>query len=136
MDWVAQNEVPTVEPSNLALARGQENYNHFCAHCHGYAGEGHNPNSRQQTIENGYSPIPAHDGSGHTWQHTDRLLFDAIKHGIDNPLNLFIMAEYGSRLSDDEIYEVIEYIKTFWTEEQRAYQAELTRKNEERRENE
>ena len=125
-DWVSLDAVPTVDPANVSLAEGQRQYNIYCAHCHGYLGEGQNPSSRIQTEALGYQTVPPHDETGSTWRHPDQLLHDAIKYGIESPLNLYPMSEYGSRLSDDQIQWVIDYMKGWWTDEQRANQARLT----------
>lgn len=47
--------------------------------------------------------------------------------GVDSPLNLYVMSEYDDRVSDDEIWGVIESMKRFWAAEQRRYQARLTK---------
>ncbi len=118
--------VPTVDPANERLAAGQRNYNTYCAHCHGYAGEGQHPATIEQTRSYGYNLVPAHDETGYTWQHPDQLLFEVTKYGIRSPLNLYRMTPFGSQLSDDEIFGTIDYMKTFWTDEQREYQQQLT----------
>jgi mono/diheme cytochrome c family protein len=123
---VAIEAVPTVPPSDTYLAAGQRNYNTYCAHCHGYAGEGQHPATIDQTQRYGYNLVPAHDDTGHTWQHPDQLLFEVTKYGIRSPLNLYRMTPFDEQLSDDEIFGVIDYMKTFWTEQQRDYQQQLT----------
>jgi cytochrome c len=123
---VPREAVPTIDPASERLAAGQRNYNTYCAHCHGYAGEGQHPATIEQTQTYGYNLVPAHDESGHTWQHPDQLLFEVTKYGIRNPLNLYRMTPFGSQLSDDDIFGVIDYMKTFWTDEQREYQQQLT----------
>lgn len=122
--------LPTVDPSDTEMVAVQRNYNTYCAHCHGYEGAGQPTGGGPGTVEwaesLGYHTVPLHNSEGHTWQHPDQLLFEAIKYGIDSPLNLYVMSGHGDRLSDDEIWGVIEYMKRFWTAEQRRYQARLT----------
>jgi cytochrome c len=118
--------VPTISPTNERLADAQYNYNLYCAHCHGYAGEGQHPASIDQTRRYGFNLVPAHDETGHTWQHPDQLLFEVTKYGIRNPLNLYRMTPFDEQLSDEQIFGVIDYMKIFWTDEQRAYQQQLT----------
>ena len=108
------------------MALAQTNYNTYCAHCHGYDGSGQGIESEERTIALGYKPVPRHDADGHTWQHPDQILFETIKYGIDSPLDLYIMAEYESRLEDDEIFGIIEYMKNFWSSDQLNHQAQLT----------
>ncbi len=117
---------PTVDPSDTVMAVAQRNYETLCAHCHGYAGDGQGTASEERTLSLGYRTVPRHDSEGHTWQHPDPLLFETIKHGVSNPLNLYVMSAFGDSLSDDEIWGVIEYIKRFWTEEERESQSQLT----------
>jgi len=125
-DTVKPESVPTVDPDNEQLYLAQQNYNKWCAHCHGWAGDG----QPRVTIENaeklGYHTVPRHDSMGHTWQHPDQVLFETIKYGVQAPTNLYPMSPFGEQLSDDEIFGVIEYIKQWWTDDQRQSQSELT----------
>lgn len=118
---------PTIPPENTVLARAQYNYNFYCAHCHGYSGDGQGASSEQHTLSLGYKTVPRHDSQGHTWEHPDQLLYETIKYGVQSPLNLYPMTEYGSRLTDDEIWGIIAYIKRFWTPQQQRHQREVTR---------
>ncbi|GAB1421194.1 hypothetical protein MASR2M15_13420 [Anaerolineales bacterium] len=124
--WTAPLKPPTVDPQDTFMAAAQKNYESFCAHCHGYIGDGQGASSETKTLALGYKIVPKHDQDGHTWQHPDQLLFESIKYGIENPLNLYPMVEYGSRLEDQEIWGVIEYMKRFWSEEQRQFQTQLS----------
>ncbi len=108
------------------MAAAQHNYETYCAHCHGFSGDGQSPASQERTVAAGYHAVPRHDTQGHTWQHPDQLLFQTIKYGIDNPLTQYIMSGHADRLSDAEIRSVIDYIRRFWTDEQRVHQAKLT----------
>lgn len=123
---IPREAVPTVNPENTEMAAAQQNYNIYCAHCHGYMGDGQGAGSEDRTRSLGYHIVPRHDQYGETWRHPDQLLFETVKYGIPSPLNLYVMAEYGSRLSDDEIMGVIQYLKRFWTDDQRTHQAALT----------
>lgn len=125
-NWQSPATAPTVDPANTELAAAQRNYNSYCAHCHGYVGDGQGAPSEERTLALGYKIVPRHDAQGHTWQHPDQLLFETIKYGVDSPLNLYPMVEYGSRLTDDDIWGIIDYLKRFWTNEQRAHQQRLT----------
>ena len=108
------------------LAMGQVVYAKYCGHCHGINGEGQEPVSAEKTLALGYHVVPAHDSSGHTWQHPDALLVQVIEEGVQNPLHLYIMASYADVLSSEEIVAVIAYMKLWWTDEQRAHQQALT----------
>lgn len=123
---IPKEAIPTVDPTDTRMALAQDNYNSYCAHCHGYGGEGQPQDTAIRTRELGYSVVPAHDASGHTWEHPDQLLFEAIKYGIESPLHLYPMSAYGDRMSDDEIFAVVDYLKRWWTDEQQAWQAQLS----------
>ena len=118
--------VPTIDPVDERLADAQYQYNFRCAHCHGYGGEGQIEETVQQTINLGYHTVPPHDASGHTWQHPDQVLFEVIKYGVQAPTNLYTMGAYDTTLTDDQIFAVIDYLKIWWTDEQREWQAQLT----------
>lgn len=106
------------------LALGKEVYQSACASCHGIELEGQ-PDWRR-ALPDGRMPAPPHDASGHTWHHSDEVLFNLTKFG----LQAYVSESYQSDmpafegiLSDDEISAVIEYIKSTWPEEIRRSQA-------------
>lgn len=130
-DTVKPEDIPTVDPANEQLYLAQQNYNKLCAHCHGWAGDG----QPQSTIENaerlGYHTVPRHDSTGHTWQHPDQILFETIKYGVQAPTNLYAMSPFDEQYTDDEIFGIVDYIKQWWTDDQRRQQSDLTRQFEE-----
>jgi mono/diheme cytochrome c family protein len=124
---------PTESPERLAriaadrdLQAGQTAYNLRCAHCHGYAGEGQLASTVANTQALGLHTVPAHDATGHTWQHPDQLIRQIILQGAQNPLNHYPMPPFEGVLSDDEIAQITAYMRLWWTDEQRAWQAQLT----------
>lgn len=129
--WAPPVMPPTVDPADPVMVEARRNYDSFCAHCHGYAGDGQGAASEERTLALGYKIVPRHDSQGHTWQHPDPILFQTIKYGVESPLNLYPMTEYGSRLTDEQIFGIVDYMKRFWTDEQREHQADLTRRYEE-----
>lgn len=111
-------------------ARGRQVYAEQCASCHGANAEG--AANWATPGPDGLHPAPAHDDSGHTWHHSDRVLYETIRDGMGDPLrpNLPLrMPTFGEKLSDAEIRAVIEYFKSLWTEENRQYQWEETVKD-------
>ncbi len=67
----------------------------------------------------GTMPAPPHDDSGHTWHHGDQLLFDYTKKGGQEVIGSDFksgMPGFGEILSDKEIWAVIEFIKSNWSE--------------------
>ena len=72
------------------------------------------------------------DESGHTWHHADRVLFAITKNGLVPPHAPrdyeSDMPAYGGKLSDDEIWAALAYIKSHWrANEVLAARAEMTR---------
>ena len=93
---------------------GRALYVEECQACHGEAatGQGVLPNT------------PVHSPSGHTWHHHDghladiilgRLLYDGRQ-----------MPSFQESLSDEDVTDILAYIKTGWQPDQREIQAEIT----------
>ena len=109
---------PRADPRNAAVvATGAKVYAGHCAACHGAKLEGQ-PDWRNR-LSNGRLPAPPHDESGHTWHHPDDILFGITKHGLVP--GLYAPKDYQSdmpgfagKLSDQEIWSVLAYIKTSW----------------------
>ena len=103
------------DPGRVAL--GAEIYRQHCAACHGTKLEGQ-PSWRER-LPNGRLPAPPHDESGHTWHHPDEVLFGITKHGLVAgkyaPANYESdMPAFDGKLSDEEIWAVLAYIKGHW----------------------
>lgn len=110
------------------LRQGERIYQQSCAACHGAKGEGA-PNWQQRNSV-GELPPPSHDEEGHTWKHSDAMLYRMVKEGWRNPFNKtdrLTMPAFGEQLSPQEIAAVITYLKTLWTPEQRQFQEEETK---------
>lgn len=104
-------------------SQGRQVYEQYCSACHGWQGEGAADWKRPD--ERGEMPPPPHDQTGHTWRHSDAMLFRIIAEGQRNPFNKsdrLTMPAFEKELTDTEVDAVIEYLKTLWTDEQRAYQ--------------
>lgn len=107
------------------IARGEAIYGENCASCHGINLEGQ-ANWRSINAD-GTLPAPPHDSSGHTWHHSDTVLFNITKRGTaavvggDFKSN---MPGFAGILEDEEIWAVLEYIKSRWPEDIQVAQAE------------
>ncbi|RBP28337.1 mono/diheme cytochrome c family protein [Marinobacter pelagius] len=115
----------TSESVPAKLAEGRQVYEQSCASCHGWQGEG--AANWQKPDEAGERPPPPHDETGHIWRHSDAMLFRMIAEGWRHPFNKtdrLTMPAFRDTLTDQEIQAVIEYLKTFWDEDQRRYQLE------------
>jgi len=100
------------------LGAGQALYAENCAACHGVDLEGQD--NWQSQGADGRLPAPPHDDTGHTWHHADTLLFEYTKLGGEA-----LMAQqgmdfnsgmpgFGDQLTDQEIWNVLAYIKSTW----------------------
>jgi mono/diheme cytochrome c family protein len=97
------------------VALGAKVYAANCASCHGAKLEGQP--QWQRRLANGRMPAPPHDESGHTWHHPDPVLFGITKNGIAAyapPGYESDMPAFGGKLSDDEIWAVLAYLKSHW----------------------
>ena len=130
-EQAAPGDDPRANPRDTAkVAAGAKLYAHHCASCHGAKLEGQ-ANWRER-LPNGRLPAPPHDETGHTWHHPDFVLFAITKNGLAPP---YAPANYESdmpafagKLSDDEIWAVLAYIKSHWTSrEVLDARAEMTR---------
>ena len=65
-------------------------------------------------------PAPPHDASGHTWHHTDQMLFRLTKYGLGHVIGdddyKSNMPAYENVLTDQEIIAVLTFIKSRWPE--------------------
>jgi mono/diheme cytochrome c family protein len=81
---------------------------------------------------------PRHNTNGHTWRHPDCQLVDAILNGsgamgemmrqmmgasADTPR----MPAWKGTLTEEDVRAVLSHIKTWWTQDQREFQARVTR---------
>jgi mono/diheme cytochrome c family protein len=64
------------------------------------------------------------DSTGHAWHHPDGQLYDFIHNGKWGPVEN--MPPFKDTLNAKEIDEIIVFIKTFWDEEQREMQADMS----------
>lgn len=108
---------------NSKLERGRATYERFCASCHGATGAGEKNWLKRN--EFGELPAPPHDATGHTWKHSDGMLYRVVREGWRDPFNRtqrLTMPPFKEVLKPHEIRDVIDYLKTMWTPEQRKIQ--------------
>lgn len=103
------------------IAKGKTLYADHCATCHGANLEGQ-PNWRTPN-DDGVLPAPPHDETGHTWHHDNKLLFEYTKQGGAEALAKRGVTGFNSGMpkftdviSDDEIWEILAYIQSTWSE--------------------
>jgi len=124
-------KVSPADPDNRAqTAAGAALYLENCAQCHGAALEGAE-NWQEETDDGTYYP-PPHDDTGHTWHHSDKVLFEYVKLGgaelfKDYPDIVSNMPGFGDVLSDEEIWAVYAFIKSSWSQDSRDWQANASK---------
>jgi mono/diheme cytochrome c family protein len=104
------------------IAAGKSGYGIYCASCHGSNLEGQ-PNWTTR-LPNGRMPAPPHDDSGHTWHHSNEVLFALTKYGMKPPYApvgyASDMPAFARTLSDDDIWNVLAFIQSRWSDQVRA----------------
>lgn len=135
----AERSESGVMPKDVDLSAGQTLYAENCAACHGASLEGQD--NWQSPGEDGRLPAPPHDETGHTWHHGDQVLFEYTKLGgralmaaqgmeFDSG-----MPGFGDQLSDQEIWNILGYIKSTWPDRIQEMQAVRTEGETRKREN-
>ena len=116
------------ELENRDLGNGRALYAEHCASCHGRDLEGQP--SWRRIAEDGLLPAPPHDATGHTWHHDNALLFDYTKLGgkalmAARGVSGFRsgMEGFADVLADDEIWNILAYIRSTWPERIKRIQA-------------
>ncbi|WP_339108562.1 cytochrome c [Thioclava sp. GXIMD4216] len=102
-------------------------YQDHCASCHGTQLQGHP--DWQSTGPDGRLPAPPHDATGHTWHHSDDLLFRITRDGTTAVVGEGYesdMPGFGATLSDAQIRAILDHIKSTWPERERTYQQEVS----------
>ena len=119
---------PRADPANaLQVSAGQAIYAANCAQCHGANLEGQ-PDWKSRSA-NGRMPAPPHDDKGHTWHHPDDVLFGITKVGVAPPYAppgyQSDMPGFDGKLTDEQIWDVLAYIKSRWSVRAQQAQAQI-----------
>jgi len=129
MATAARAAATVASPPDLdRVAAGRTVYQQSCASCHGARGEG--ARGWQLPDQLGELPAPPHDAAGHTWKHSDAMLYRIIQQGWRDPFNKterLTMPAFNGQLSRAETIAVVAYLKTLWTPKQRKFQTEESR---------
>jgi mono/diheme cytochrome c family protein len=97
------------------IQRGATLYQASCQICHGGATGG-----KLRDIP------PPHNANGHTWHHADQQLIAMTLNGISFSVEEQKMPAFKDKLSEDDVRAILAYIKTWWTEDQRKQQQQVT----------
>ena len=108
------------------VAAGKLVYQRWCAQCHGHRLQG----QALWQLDDQYAGrrAPAHDQSGHTWAHSDEDLFYMTRDGRFPATSSgapSYMPAYADFLTDQQMIEVIAFIKATWPIGLRVSQAML-----------
>ncbi len=112
--WTPRDAATTLDPERVA--RGKAIYEANCAACHGRKGVGEDPANYEAA--GGYLAPPL-DSSGHAWHHTDRDLMAFIANGSPNTPR---MRAWKTTLTQEQIGDVVQYIKSLWGPRERNCQ--------------
>ena len=88
------------------VARGRDIYAKACANCHGANLEGQ-PGWRTRR-----GLAPAHDETGHTWHHPDKMLLQVVRDGTVRMGGT--MPAFRGVLTEEEMLAVLSFIKNRW----------------------
>lgn len=86
---------------------GKEKYAVYCASCHGITGEGDGPAAAALAVK----PTDLTDGEDLNAE-SDEFLFKVIKEGGVGVGKSPLMAAWGGQLEDEEIWDLVSYIRT------------------------
>lgn len=115
---------PFADATDLRLVKqGKRVYETNCAACHGTQLEG----KRGWNTNASLPPLaPPQDETGHTWQHSDRDIFQIVIYGIkDRAGGALNMPAFANQLSNTEITSAIAFIKSRWPPAVRGSQSLL-----------
>lgn len=101
--------------------RGRQRYLQLCMGCHGEAATG----------RGGLPAAANHGPQGHTWHHGDAQLIDIVLGKLNYPDRR--MPSFAGMLAEQDVRDIIDYLKTTWTPEQRTAQGTVTRNEAEQR---
>ncbi|MCP4297939.1 MAG: cytochrome c [Proteobacteria bacterium] len=99
--------------STESIKQGEKLFKTNCQSCHGVAGVGEDPKRPMgaDKLTGGYF-APALNGSGHTWHHPDKMLFNNIKNGSFAEDSQMIGVK--DKLNDEEIVSIMHYFQSLW----------------------
>lgn len=80
---------------------------------------------------------PKHNANGRTWHHPDCQLIDIVLNGsgaMGDMMRRMMgpseevprMPQFRTTLSEEQVRDILAYIKTWWTKEQRLIQERIT----------
>jgi len=98
----------------VQVARGKAFYEKYCLECHGNGGKGP-PGDWRVRDADGHFPPPPLDDSAHAWHHPTAALLQVIREG--SPQGQGKMPAWQDRLAEQDMQDVVAYIKSLWSDE-------------------
>lgn len=96
------------------VARGKAVYETHCLECHGPGGRGLPGDWRIRDADGRFPPPPL-DDSAHAWHHPTAVLLEVIREG--SPGGQGNMPAWKDKLAEQEMQDVVAYIKSLWSDE-------------------
>ncbi|MFQ5960509.1 MAG: c-type cytochrome, partial [Candidatus Methylomirabilales bacterium] len=88
-------------------AKGKAKYQEVCAVCHGQSGKGDGPTAAALPVK-----PRDHTDAAYMGKLTDKEIFDTIKLGGEGVDKSAIMPKWGPLLTDQQIEDLVAYIRT------------------------
>lgn len=99
---------PSRAIADEGASRARDNYQSYCTKCHGDSGKGDGPGAAMlKPKPRDYTDCKTMKGK------TDEQLFKVIKEGGDSAGLSADMQPFGGNLSDEEIHELVQYVRSF-----------------------
>ena len=106
----------SLEEVSTQLELGKALYYTHCASCHGDNLQGQ-PKWKTSLDEDGHNYAPPLNGTGHTWHHSEEQLYNIIRYGLKFYNENYDGKMQGNdKLSDDDVWSILKYIKSVWPE--------------------
>ena len=123
------NVVGTIKKSTIKTKQfneGKALYLKNCASCHKKNLSGQ-INWDVKLDKDGHRLAPPMNGDGHTWHHDDNTLFYITKYGLGRYVKNYKgkMGGFSDKLTDNQIKNVLAYVKSYWPEKKYQYQLKL-----------
>lgn len=106
-------DIPLRSSDMQQILRGGRLYQQNCAACHGKLAQG--TKDWRQRDKDGKFPPPPLNGTAHTWHHPTEQLVDVIKNGTIRLGGN--MPAWKNVLSEQDIADVLAWIKAQWPDE-------------------
>lgn len=113
LDEAADTPPPDRNLDSAQAARGRAVYTQNCLACHGAEGKGQPGDWRIRDAAGRFPPPPL-DDSAHAWHHPTAALLEVVREG--SPGGQGNMPAWKDKLSEQEIQDVVTYIKSLWSE--------------------